>query len=204
MFIASCALRTLQRVLELALSGWGLIVCPAAYLALSSFALQGRFPQTLDLIHDWYNHAVYFGGFLFGFSIAKSDVIWAALERLRVRTLIGALVSYTIIGAYVASTLKDGAANPAPLPCPTRRGRSDWGIRTVAMDRGRVRFCMPLPEPSRRASAALSDRRDLSLLHHPHVDGRGRRLLPHQACAGRGPGVSAADRRDNPQLLRYL
>jgi glucans biosynthesis protein C len=117
---ASGALRTLQRVLELALSGWGLIVCPAAYLALSSFALQGRFPQTLDLIHDWYNHAVYFGGFLFGFSIAKSDVIWAALERLRVRTLIGALVSYMIIGAYVASTFKDGAANPAPPAMPLR------------------------------------------------------------------------------------
>jgi glucan biosynthesis protein C len=117
---AQGALRTLQRALEQALSGWGLIVWPVAYLALSRFALESRFPQTLDLIHDWYNHAVYFGGFLFGFSIARSDGIWAALERLRARALIGALVSYAIIGAYVASMLKDGAVNPAPAAVPLR------------------------------------------------------------------------------------
>jgi glucan biosynthesis protein C len=91
------ALRTLQRGLEKALTGWGLILWPVAYLAPAHFALEGRFPQTLDLIHDWYNHAAYFGGFLFGFSIAKSEAIWAALERIRVRALTGALVSYTTI-----------------------------------------------------------------------------------------------------------
>jgi glucans biosynthesis protein C len=114
------ALRALQRALEQALGGWGLIVWPAAYLALSSFVLQSRFPQTLDLIHDWYNHAVYFGGFLLGFAVAKSDRIWTALEHLRARTLIGALVSYTIIGAYVASTLQGGAVNSAPPGMPLR------------------------------------------------------------------------------------
>jgi glucan biosynthesis protein C len=106
-------LRGLQRALEQALMGWGLVVWPVAYLALSRFALESRFPQTLDLIHDWYNHAVYFGGFLGGFAIAKSDLIWAGLERLRVRTLIGALLSYAIIAAYVAVTLHAGTVNPA-------------------------------------------------------------------------------------------
>jgi hypothetical protein len=42
------------------------------------------------------------------------------LERLRARTLIGALVSYAIIGAYVAGMLKDGAMNPAPDAVPLR------------------------------------------------------------------------------------
>lgn len=107
-------LPALQRTLERALVGRGLILLPAAYLVLSRFALQGSFPQTLDFIHDWYNHAVYFGGFLFGFSIAKSDSIWDSLERLRVRTLIGALASYAIIAAYVATTLESGTVHPAP------------------------------------------------------------------------------------------
>ena len=106
-------LRVLQRALDQALRGWGLTLWPAAYLALSRFALEGRFPQTLDLIHDWYNHCVYFGGFLFGFAIAKSDAIWAGLERLRVRTLIGALLSYAVIAAYVAM-LNEGTVNPGP------------------------------------------------------------------------------------------
>lgn len=91
------ALSALQSRLERALRGWGLILWPVAYLGLARFALEGRFPQTLDLIHDWYNHAIYLGGFLFGFSIAKSDAIWTALERIRARTLSGALVSYVTI-----------------------------------------------------------------------------------------------------------
>ncbi|HWW21658.1 MAG TPA: acyltransferase family protein [Steroidobacteraceae bacterium] len=91
------ALPALQRALESALRGWGLILWPAVYLGLARFALEGRFPQTLDVIHDWYNHAVYLGGFLFGFSIAKSQAIWTALERIRARTLIGALMSYAAI-----------------------------------------------------------------------------------------------------------
>jgi glucan biosynthesis protein C len=109
-------LSALQRTLQRALRGRGLIVWPVAYLALSRVLLEGRFPQTLDLIHDWYNHAVYFGGFLFGFSIAKADDIWAALERLRARTLIGALVSYAIIGSYVAIMLSGRTVSPTPLP----------------------------------------------------------------------------------------
>jgi glucans biosynthesis protein C len=94
---APWVLRALQRGLERASRGWGLIVWPVAYLALARFALQGRFPQTLDLIHDWYNHAIYLGGFLLGFSLAKSDAIWAAFERIRARTLFGALLTYAVM-----------------------------------------------------------------------------------------------------------
>ena len=90
-------LRALQWRLANALRGWGLIVWPVGYLALARFALEGRFPQTLDLVHDWYNHAIYLGGFLLGFSIAKSHAVWAALERIRVRTLFGALLTYVVM-----------------------------------------------------------------------------------------------------------
>jgi glucans biosynthesis protein C len=105
---ASGALRALQRTLDSALLGWGLILWPVTYLALARFALGARF-QTLDLIHDWYDHAIYFGGFLLGFSIAKSDAVWAALERVRARALTGALASYAIIVIILLS-------KEAPIP----------------------------------------------------------------------------------------
>jgi hypothetical protein len=111
------ALSALQRGLKRALRGWGLILWPVAYLGLARFALEGRFPQSLDLIHDWYNHVIYLGGFLFGFSIAKSDAIWTSLERIRARTLSGALVSYAtiiILGMVVLGPDFDRVPKVAP------------------------------------------------------------------------------------------
>jgi hypothetical protein len=111
---APSALRSLQQALERGLRGWGLILWPVAYLSVARFALGERFPQTLDLIHDWYNHAVYLGGFLLGFSIARSDAIWSAIERVRVGALTGALLSYSIIIIFVLTVLdpsSDGAAH---------------------------------------------------------------------------------------------
>jgi glucan biosynthesis protein C len=115
-------LRAMQSRLERALQGWGLILWPAAYLSLARILLESRFPSTLDLIHDWYNHAIYLGGFLFGFSLARSDAVWAALERIRLRTLIGALVCYAgiIAGLFMllgadsnwSSTLASGVQVP--------------------------------------------------------------------------------------------
>jgi glucan biosynthesis protein C len=109
-------LRRLQRGLERALSGWGLIVWPVAYLALTHFALEGLFPQSYDVIHDWYAHAVYLGAFLLGFSLAKSDAIWAAFERNRVGTLIGALASYGALITLVVSGTGPEAGPEASTP----------------------------------------------------------------------------------------
>jgi glucan biosynthesis protein C len=94
-----------QRGLERALRGWGVIVWPCAYLALTRVALERLFPEFHDLIHDWYSHAIYFGGFLLGFSLAKSQTVWVALERLGTRALIGALTSYGLIIAGAIMTL---------------------------------------------------------------------------------------------------
>jgi hypothetical protein len=91
------ALGVLQRRLERVLSGWGLIVWPVAYLALARFALEARFPQSYDVIHDWYAHAIYLGGFLLGFALAKSEDFWAAAERIRWPALVGALSAYVVL-----------------------------------------------------------------------------------------------------------
>jgi hypothetical protein len=98
-------LPALQRALERVLRGWGLLVCPAAFLALARIALGGLFPQSYDVIHDWYAHAIFFGGFLFGFSLARSEAIWAAFERMRGPFLAGALATYGIIIASAIAVL---------------------------------------------------------------------------------------------------
>jgi glucan biosynthesis protein C len=128
---APAALDALQRGLERALRGWGLILWPAAYLALANFALQAHFPQVMDVIHDWYSHAMFLGGFLLGFSLAKSDAIWTAFERIRAGTLIGALVSYTFITAFVVMMLSQGVTKLAPAlqPLPIRAlSAMIWGL----------------------------------------------------------------------------
>jgi peptidoglycan/LPS O-acetylase OafA/YrhL len=120
------AMPALQRGLERVLHGWGLIVWPAAYLALARFALSD-FPQTMNLIWDWYSHAIFLAGFLLGFSLAKSDAIWASLEAWRGRLLAGALTVYALLIASAVIALgadfnwgakaaaHTAAAAPAPL-----------------------------------------------------------------------------------------
>jgi glucan biosynthesis protein C len=128
---APAALGALQRALERALRGWGLVLWPAAYLTLANFALQARFPQVMDVIHDWYSHAMFLGGFLLGFSLAKSDALWTALERIRAFTLIAALVSYTVITAFVVVMLSHGVTKLAPAlqPLPIRAvSAMIWGF----------------------------------------------------------------------------
>lgn len=84
--LASLAPRWLQQARERLprlLSGAGVIVWPALFLALVRMALVGRFPQTHALVDDAYNHAQYFPVFLLGFLVARADGTWAAIEHRR-------------------------------------------------------------------------------------------------------------------------
>lgn len=114
--LSTGALQALQRGLERTLSGWGLIIWPAAYLALARMAL-GGIPQSMNFVWDWYSHAIYFAGFLFGFLVAKSPTVWTRLMHLRALTLMGALATYglLIIGAIetMGADFNWGAAHVA-------------------------------------------------------------------------------------------
>ncbi len=84
--LASLAPRWLQHARERLprlLSGAGVIVWPALFLALVRMALVGRFPQTHALVDDAYNHAQYFPVFLLGFLVARAEGTWAAIEHRR-------------------------------------------------------------------------------------------------------------------------
>jgi hypothetical protein len=82
--------RRVQSVFQ-ALRGPRLLIWPAAPLLLYAAALQTRFPQTHDLIHDWYWHPVYATMFIYGWWLGQSDEIWQELSRLRRIALAAAL-----------------------------------------------------------------------------------------------------------------
>lgn len=90
---------TLDRGVERALDGWGLLVWPVVALVVLRATLFPMFEVTHALIDDWYNHAVSFGVFLLGFLIAKSEVLKSRFIALRWPALLLAIVSY---GAYAA------------------------------------------------------------------------------------------------------
>ena len=69
------------------LRGLPLLLLPALPLFIYTVTLQNRFPNTHELINDWYAHAVYFTIFLYGWCLATSDALWAELAALRRRAL---------------------------------------------------------------------------------------------------------------------
>jgi surface polysaccharide O-acyltransferase-like enzyme len=58
-----------------------------ARLFASGEGLQPHFPDTGDLVHDWYRNAMYFTAFLYGYWIGTDAGLWDELARLRRRTL---------------------------------------------------------------------------------------------------------------------
>lgn len=90
------ALARLGEGLERALDGWSLIVLPVLFLALIRATLGPLFPVTHALVDDWYNHALSFSVFLFGYLIAKSGTIKDAFIRLRWPALGLAVLGYGV------------------------------------------------------------------------------------------------------------
>jgi surface polysaccharide O-acyltransferase-like enzyme len=84
------------------LQGTGLLLWPAALLALWRVLLVARFPSTHALVDDVYNHALYFSAFLLGAVLARWGN-WAAFERPRWIALGLALLLWALLAAYFSS-----------------------------------------------------------------------------------------------------
>ncbi len=106
----------------LALRGPWLVLLPALPLALATVLLQPHFPDTGDLVHDWYRHAVYFTAFLYGYWIGTDAGFWDELARLRRRTLAFAAGLFAVYFAFVAF---------APDAVPAWLERSVWLLRNL-------------------------------------------------------------------------
>ncbi|MET4682468.1 acyltransferase family protein [Brevundimonas faecalis] len=107
-------LPVLQKGLERALGGWGLLVWPVLWLFLLRWTLGPVFPTTHALTDDWYNHAVSFGAFLFGFLSARSSLLQARFEKVRLPALLLGLCAWAGWAAY-SWTYRDGGVPPEAL-----------------------------------------------------------------------------------------
>lgn len=113
--VAGKPVRALGRLMERAFSGWGILVWPIVFFAILRFTLAPLFETTHALTDDWYNHAVSFGAYLFGFLIARSDRIREAFMRFRLPALILAVLCWAGWAAYVWAYRADDAVPPNEL-----------------------------------------------------------------------------------------
>ena len=106
------AMKRLGGLLEKALSGWGLLIWPIVFLAVLRWWLAPMFPVTHALVDDWYNHALSFSAFLFGFLIARSELLKQGFVRIRLPALILGLIGWVGWTAYVLSFPETSPAIP--------------------------------------------------------------------------------------------
>jgi glucan biosynthesis protein C len=108
------------------LVGWKALVLPAAVLALARMVLQARYPQTHDLVHDWYNHAVYLFLFLAGALLARQGTFWARLDALRWTALAIALACWALL--KICFSLPEGLVTAAQWEWLNPLHRAGWGL----------------------------------------------------------------------------
>jgi peptidoglycan/LPS O-acetylase OafA/YrhL len=90
----------LERAGRHALAGSRLFLIPMAALIFGRLVLRHFWPETHDLLHDWYLHAIYALCFLFGYLFATDAAIWDRFTAQRHRMLAIAVVSYALYAAY--------------------------------------------------------------------------------------------------------
>jgi glucans biosynthesis protein C len=95
--------------------GWALLALPILYLAVARIVLFPLFEVSHDLVNDWYNHAVSFAAFLFGFLLIKDGRVTERFVRLRWPALALFLACYAAFASYVWTYRADDAVPPELL-----------------------------------------------------------------------------------------
>jgi hypothetical protein len=88
-----------EKVLGSVLSGVLVLVLPPLLLAAYRLLLYPSFPMTHALLGDWYDHAQFATVFLFGFLLARTDAVWAGIERQRWPAL---LLAIAVFASFLA------------------------------------------------------------------------------------------------------
>lgn len=79
------------------LSGKWMLIVPALFFVLLRLVLRPAFPPTLDIVTDWYSHAVYLLSFLLGAVMVSRDDYWDTLVRMRKPALIVAVTCAAVL-----------------------------------------------------------------------------------------------------------
>ena len=76
------------------LGGFGLLVWPTLYLAITLLLLRKNFPQNYSVWGDWFSHSQYLAMFVLGAALARQPDIWQQMARQRWMALALALVAW--------------------------------------------------------------------------------------------------------------
>ena len=114
-----------------------LLIGPWFALWVLRTTLFPRFGSSHAMVGDWYNHALYFGMFLFGFMLVRRPALWLAIDRLRWPALALAVTGGTV---FIGLALGGGAAF-APGEWQRWAGRAGreaqaWGAVLAALGFG--------------------------------------------------------------------
>jgi glucan biosynthesis protein C len=116
------------------LAGWQLLVIPALTLGAAHIGLAHFFPETHELLDDWYLHAIFFLAFLFGYAFVFSEDLWRRLVAVRRLSLGLALLGF---GLHVAYTFHYRSGVPIPIavkvPASLVYGLEQWASIAAAL-----------------------------------------------------------------------
>lgn len=93
----------------------GLIVWPLIFLAATRLLLRSHFPITHALVDDWFAHSQYFFMFLFGAVLTRSPALAAQTDAGRWRTLLLALLAWSLVVLAPATGTQAWATIARPL-----------------------------------------------------------------------------------------
>jgi len=115
-------LRRIPKAVSVLIAGPFLIITPWLIMAALRITLFPIFGESHDFREDWYLHALYFGVFLFGFSIAKADWFFQRCINWRWPALAIAITSWAALIIYF-NAYPDGVAPPEWLRAVMRSVR---------------------------------------------------------------------------------
>jgi glucan biosynthesis protein C len=90
------------------LSGARLLWVPILWILLLRWTLFKRFPETHDLVHDWFWHAVYLSVFLAGAVFVRTPGIWARAAYWRWHALTLAMLAWAIFATHAVHGMGHG------------------------------------------------------------------------------------------------
>jgi hypothetical protein len=73
------------------------LVTPVFFLFLIEYFLRDSWPDTRNLVRDWYNFSFYFVFFIYGFVISSHPSLWDVIERGRWTACLSGIVSFCLI-----------------------------------------------------------------------------------------------------------
>ena len=105
--------------------GW-LILLPALPKTIALVTLGNTYPATGALVDDWYQHALFFPYFLFGWWIATDTGLWTELQALRRRALGLAIVNAIAYLLILQVLLTDDSPAWAVVATRLLSGLNTW------------------------------------------------------------------------------